>query len=261
MSLERPKRPLSAYNLYFRDKRQDLLKQRLEDASQKIGFANMAKTIAAGWNSIDPLSKKHYESLARVEKFSYKKAMTEWKKQERNLKKAQKKKQATTAKTLEEPVPVAPEVKIPSEIVAVPEVSSVEFHEDDSLLSLPLIQEEALPQQEPEQLWSNSSAMMNMAPQQQQPQQDSVLARALRTSSVQRLYQQQQQFQEQQKQQEASNILQSSAFLPEPVAAPSYVSSSSSSWSTESNLHLNHGIDRLAQRLDHESVDWLPNLF
>uniref|UniRef100_A0A7S3DVI7 HMG box domain-containing protein n=1 Tax=Entomoneis paludosa TaxID=265537 RepID=A0A7S3DVI7_9STRA len=92
-NLDRPKRPLSAYNLYFRDKRQDLLKQRLqEDPSRKIGFANMAKTIAAGWNSIDPLSKKHYESLARVEKFSYKKAMTEWKKQERNLKKVQKKK-------------------------------------------------------------------------------------------------------------------------------------------------------------------------
>ena len=43
-----------------------------------MGFAEMAKTIAAKWNKIDPDEKKTYESLAGEEKIRYKKKIAEW---------------------------------------------------------------------------------------------------------------------------------------------------------------------------------------
>ena len=52
----------------------------------KMGFANMAKTIGAKWNAIDPATKAHYERLASREKLRYKKAVAEWRKKVRALK-------------------------------------------------------------------------------------------------------------------------------------------------------------------------------
>uniref|UniRef100_A0A7S3DWY5 HMG box domain-containing protein n=1 Tax=Entomoneis paludosa TaxID=265537 RepID=A0A7S3DWY5_9STRA len=89
--LTRPSRPLSAYNLFFRDTRKRLLGQ--QPAGQRLGFANMAKSIGASWREIKSDQKQKYELVARGEKLRYKKAMAEWKKFQR----AQAKKRAAAA--------------------------------------------------------------------------------------------------------------------------------------------------------------------
>jgi hypothetical protein len=85
--IDKPKRPLSAYNLFFQAERKNLLAERSVLAQgtptyspSKLGFANMAKTIASKWNTIDLASKKHFAGLAKHEKLRHKKATSEWKK-------------------------------------------------------------------------------------------------------------------------------------------------------------------------------------
>ena len=75
----KPRRPLSAYNLFFQAERQKMIAER-EAAERmgttpKVGFSGLAKTIAARWNKIDPHEKAHFEELAREEKIRYKRAV------------------------------------------------------------------------------------------------------------------------------------------------------------------------------------------
>ncbi|KAL7562646.1 hypothetical protein ACA910_015387 [Epithemia clementina (nom. ined.)] len=85
--LERPKRPLSAYNLFFQDERQKLLATRpvrpegvpLRRGHGKMGFAEMAKTIAAKWKVIDAATKAKFDELALEEKARYRHRVAEWK--------------------------------------------------------------------------------------------------------------------------------------------------------------------------------------
>ncbi|KAL7562767.1 hypothetical protein ACA910_014373 [Epithemia clementina (nom. ined.)] len=83
---EKPKRPLSAYNLFFQNERQNLLANRPvrpegvphRRGHGKMGFAEMAKAIAAKWKEIDADTKTKFEGLARQEKLHYKKKVAEW---------------------------------------------------------------------------------------------------------------------------------------------------------------------------------------
>jgi len=115
-----PKRPLSAYNLFFRDERERLLSAgRSGDSNKKpeaasneksksggkkskktsgIGFANLAKTIAAKWKELDDGVKAPYEKIAAEEKKVYDEAVAEW----RVKQKAKKKAQAAEKKAAEE---------------------------------------------------------------------------------------------------------------------------------------------------------------
>jgi hypothetical protein len=86
-----PKRPLSAYNLFFAHERKEIIKEGfLETAAsdaelvggigkKKMGFAGLARSVAAKWKTIDPVTRKHYEAIAGKEQQRYKMEMKEWK--------------------------------------------------------------------------------------------------------------------------------------------------------------------------------------
>ena len=97
-----PKRPLSAYNLFFADERKKLLAAREQPADfttsisrdifsntspapapqgKKLGFAGLARTVAAKWKTLDPIAKSTYEKQANVEKARYKAQMKEYNEQ------------------------------------------------------------------------------------------------------------------------------------------------------------------------------------
>ena len=113
--LEKPKRPLSAYNLFFQQERQRLLVAQEEHGSHgpqtnvhattssspaSLGFAEMAKTIAAKWNVIDPESKAELQELANQEKAMYLKRMAEWKRAVAYTKKKQRRLKAQNKKLM-----------------------------------------------------------------------------------------------------------------------------------------------------------------
>lgn len=111
-----PKRPLSAYNLFFKDERARLIsagprkksgETKLDETKSKegkpegvrkhvratgIGFANLAKIIATKWNDLSEEEKAPYESKASTDKERYDIEVTKWR-EEQKKKKAEEKKQ------------------------------------------------------------------------------------------------------------------------------------------------------------------------
>ncbi|KAL7559406.1 hypothetical protein ACA910_008026 [Epithemia clementina (nom. ined.)] len=87
-SLEKPKRPLSAYNLFFQEERRRLLAERpvrpegipirRGGGHGKVGFAELAKTVAAKWKVVHPQSKKRFELLVQEEKMLYHQKLALW---------------------------------------------------------------------------------------------------------------------------------------------------------------------------------------
>lgn len=94
--LPRPKRPLSAYNLFFQEERHRLLENlpsRFEAGSTKakrshgkINFKDLGKTIGARWKDLTPQEKSKYEKIAAESRSKYMKLSKKWKQQQRRLK-------------------------------------------------------------------------------------------------------------------------------------------------------------------------------
>jgi hypothetical protein len=88
---DQPKRPLSAYNLFFQKERQKILsnipdtkvsnqpfqrkRNRPKTPHGKIGFENLAKEIGQRWQSLDAKEIGYYKGLATQEMIKYKEAM------------------------------------------------------------------------------------------------------------------------------------------------------------------------------------------
>ena len=75
---DRPLRPLSAYNFFFKDERRKILanfsrrqKDGTADANSGIGFENLAKTIGRRWKQIVPERLAHYKALAKIDQGRY----------------------------------------------------------------------------------------------------------------------------------------------------------------------------------------------
>lgn len=104
--IARPKRPLTAYNLFFKEERANIVEEQAADNEHhtsdgvkrnrrkephgKIGFEAMAKTIAERWKTIDPERLAAYNQRADEGKKHYRKAIAEY---NRKRKAAQKKRQ------------------------------------------------------------------------------------------------------------------------------------------------------------------------
>lgn len=92
----RPKRPLTAYNLYFKEQRRKLIAEfEQEDRSHtsestkqmrrqaphgKLGFEEMGRTIAKQWRELSPEKKAQYEEIAVENKRRYKEEIAKHKK-------------------------------------------------------------------------------------------------------------------------------------------------------------------------------------
>lgn len=92
---DKPKRPLSSYNLFFKDERGKILRETPERpggkprrSHGKIGFADLARSIAANWKAIEPESRAHFDALAAKDKERYRTEMDVWKKKQEVLKQA-----------------------------------------------------------------------------------------------------------------------------------------------------------------------------
>jgi HMG-box domain len=83
---DKPKRPLSAYNIFFADVRQNLINDRLQVQSNGqgsptnggLGFGSLARTVAEKWKNLDPILKEPYEHKAKLERERYKIILARW---------------------------------------------------------------------------------------------------------------------------------------------------------------------------------------
>jgi len=112
---DKPKRPLSAYNYFFKSERQRILSilqrgpeelppddlasnqdvTRLRTASKKVSFEEMGKLIGKRWKEMTAEEMVNYKTLAAGDAERYKKELKVW-----NAKKEEEKKQAAAAAAL-----------------------------------------------------------------------------------------------------------------------------------------------------------------
>mmetsp|Transcript_34055 Transcript_34055/g.67697 ORF Transcript_34055/g.67697 Transcript_34055/m.67697 type:complete len:250 (+) Transcript_34055:418-1167(+) len=72
-----PKRPLSGYNIFFRDKR-CAMKANPDDAEVYMGFEAIVKTVSREWQSMDEEARAKYEALSKVDHTRYLEEMQEY---------------------------------------------------------------------------------------------------------------------------------------------------------------------------------------
>ena len=105
-TVEKPKRSLTAYNLFFKDERERLLKilpiskaTKSRKAHGKLGFAEMARTVAANWKKITPELKMEYERRSELDKERFEAEYLVYKKAQRALAKRKHDKNTNKAKS------------------------------------------------------------------------------------------------------------------------------------------------------------------
>lgn len=81
-----PRRPLSAYNLFFKSERQRIVSSIEKDKPQKgkgkslgIGFAGLARNIASKWKTLSTSDRSVFDAKAKIEKARYRQEIAVWK--------------------------------------------------------------------------------------------------------------------------------------------------------------------------------------
>ncbi|KAI4840100.1 high mobility group protein B2 [Plasmodium brasilianum] len=72
-----PKRALSAYMFYVKDKRLEIIKERPELAKD---VAQVGKLVGEAWGQLSPAQKSPYEKKAQLDKVRYSKEIEEYRK-------------------------------------------------------------------------------------------------------------------------------------------------------------------------------------
>ena len=70
-----PKRPLSAYNLYFQAQRTTILAVQNAGNGPRIGFEGLGKIIGKKWRDLSSIDKREYDKLAEKDSERYRKEM------------------------------------------------------------------------------------------------------------------------------------------------------------------------------------------
>ena len=82
-----PRRPLSAYNLFFKTERLRIVASISEGPNRRlgrngktvgVGFAGLARDIASKWKALSGAEKMVFEEQAKIEKVRYRKEMSVW---------------------------------------------------------------------------------------------------------------------------------------------------------------------------------------
>eukprot|EP00541_Cyclophora_tenuis_P014890 CAMPEP_0116555482 /NCGR_PEP_ID=MMETSP0397-20121206/8172_1 /TAXON_ID=216820 /ORGANISM="Cyclophora tenuis, Strain ECT3854" /LENGTH=361 /DNA_ID=CAMNT_0004080759 /DNA_START=46 /DNA_END=1131 /DNA_ORIENTATION=+ len=185
---DKPKRPLSAYNLFFQHEREKIISSIPDDKSTvsvddnlseeakrrrhrkthgKIGFAALARSIADKWKKIDDSSRSVFEARAEVEKQRYKKELDAW------MKLKKERGESTKSKKKSKPaVTVAQKIAPPSGPKSLASLMKTGAELRKQVLQQMLAQQQQQQQNNFMQMGCNNSAMMaNFAANQQLMQQ------------------------------------------------------------------------------------------
>jgi hypothetical protein len=84
-----PKRPLSAYNIFFKDTREKIITEH-----GKTNFQEMVRLIASHWREVTDEEKKKYEEMAAKDLVRYKKEVSAYEKEVAEKKRAENERQA-----------------------------------------------------------------------------------------------------------------------------------------------------------------------
>lgn len=86
-----PKRPLSAYNIFFQNERKQLACGKAADDAERssgtsMGFAGLAQNVASKWRSLDSSARAYYEAEAGKDQVRYRQEVDEWKRRKEDRK-------------------------------------------------------------------------------------------------------------------------------------------------------------------------------
>jgi hypothetical protein len=83
-----PKRPLSAYNIFFKETRETILTMKEEDKEGSADFQSMVKEIASRWRTLAAEGRERVDSLAKKDLLRYKEEVTAY--EEKMVKKSRR---------------------------------------------------------------------------------------------------------------------------------------------------------------------------